>query len=209
MAWYSSAPARRSLQVLADLLVVGWTVLWVLIGRAVHQRTLERFEPAERLVETGGRINDGVATADGQLSDLPWVGDSLAGVLDGLLGVGDPVAQTGQDLLASGESLADMLWMLVSAGPIITALAVWLPFRLHFLLRSRSLASTLRRVDDPEGLLALRGLATLPVGTLASIDRDPLDAWRRGDPEVVRQLAQAQARSLGVRLPGPRSGPPR
>lgn len=209
MAWYSAAPARRSLQVLADLLVIGWTVLWVLIGRAVHHRTLERFEPAGRLVETGDRINNGVTTADDQLADLPWVGDSLSGVLDGLLGVGDPVAQTGQDLLASGESLADMLWMVVSAGPIITALAVWLPFRLHFVLRSATTAANLRRVDDPEALLALRGLATLPLGTLAAIDRDPMEAWRRGDPVVVRELAEAQARTLGVQLPARRFEPPR
>ncbi|OFS11692.1 hypothetical protein [Kytococcus sp. HMSC28H12] len=201
MAWYSSAPARRSVQVLSDLAMAGWTLLWVLVGRAAHHHVLERFAPAERLVESGDRINDGVQGADQRLSDLPLVGDLASGVLDGLLGVGDPVTETGRELLASGERLADTMWLAVTGLPVLTALLVWLPVRLHFAVRSAATAANLRRVDDPEALLALRGLATLPVGTLASIDRDPVAAWRRGDEEVVHELARAQARELGVQLP--------
>lgn len=201
MAWYSSAPARRSVQVLSDLAMAGWTLLWVLVGRAAHHHVLERFAPAERLVESGDRINDGVQGADQRLSDLPLVGDLASGVLDGLLGVGDPVTETGRELLASGEQLADTMWLAVTGLPVLTALLVWLPVRLHFAVRSAATAANLRRVDDPEALLALRGLATLPVGTLASIDRDPVAAWRRGDAEVVHELARAQARELGVQLP--------
>ncbi|MFC0359749.1 hypothetical protein CYJ76_00195 [Kytococcus schroeteri] len=201
MAWYSSAPAHRSVQVLSDLAMAGWTLLWVLVGRAAHHHVLERFAPAERLVESGDRINDGVQGADQRLSDLPLVGDLASGVLDGLLGVGDPVTETGRELLASGERLADTMWLAVTGLPVLTALLVWLPVRLHFAVRSAATAANLRRVDDPEALLALRGLATLPVGTLASIDRDPVAAWRRGDEEVVHELARAQARELGVQLP--------
>ena len=190
---------------LADLAVLCWTVLWVLIGRSVHDSTIERFSPAGRLVETGDRINSGVAGADGQLSDLPMVGDSLSGVLDGLMGLGDPVSQSGRDLLESGESLADMLWLTVSGGPILTALLVWLPFRLHFVWRSAALASQLRTVEDAESLLALRALTSQPLGTLARIDADPLAAWRRGDEDVVRALARTEARSMGVRLPSDRA----
>ncbi|WP_462417458.1 hypothetical protein [Kytococcus sp. Marseille-QA3725] len=204
MAWYSSAPTRRSLQVLTDLAVAAWAVLWVLIGRAVHHQTLERFRPAERLVETGDELNDGIADADERLGDLPLVGDAMSGALDGLLGVGDPISETGRELLANGESLADLLWLTVSGGPILTAVLVWLPFRLHFAVRSATTAANLRRVDDPESLLALRALSHLSVGQLASLDRDPVGAWRRGDERVVRDLAEAEARELGVHLPAPR-----
>lgn len=186
---------------LVDLLVLAWCVLWVLVGRAVHDATIERFSPAERLVDTGRTINDGIDRADGQLGEIPMVGDHLGGVLDGLLGVGDPVSQTGQDLLESGESLAEMLWLVVSGGPMLTVLLLWLPLRVRFALRSRRTAEELRRVEDPEALLALRALSSLPVGTLAAIDPDPVAAWRRDDREVVARLARAQARDLGVRLP--------
>jgi len=49
-------------------------------------------------------------------------------------------------------------------------------------------------------LLALRALTTQKLSAITKIDADALGAWRRGEPEVVRRLAQLELRSSGVKL---------
>jgi hypothetical protein len=57
-------------------------------------------------------------------------------------------------------------------------------------------------VDSSAGidLLALRALSSQKLSTLSGIDEDAMAAWRRGDEKVMRQLAQLELRSSGVRL---------
>ncbi len=49
-------------------------------------------------------------------------------------------------------------------------------------------------------LLALRALATQKLAAITAVDADALAGWRRGDPDIVRRLAQLELRSSGVRL---------
>ena len=48
-------------------------------------------------------------------------------------------------------------------------------------------------------LFALRALANRPLPRLTEISPDPVEAWRRGDSEVVRALAALELRSIGLR----------
>ena len=45
MKLFADTPVRRTLQVVADLLFVVWLVLWVWIGMAVHDGTLDARRP--------------------------------------------------------------------------------------------------------------------------------------------------------------------
>ncbi|MCU1424066.1 MAG: hypothetical protein JWM51_357, partial [Microbacteriaceae bacterium] len=49
-------------------------------------------------------------------------------------------------------------------------------------------------------LLALRALTGQKLSMLASVDPDPVAAWRRGDPDVVRALAALELKSSGIRI---------
>ena len=60
--------------------------------------------------------------------------------------------------------------------------------------------SKLVRSGAPLDLIALRGLMTLPIDVVAAQHPDPAGAWRRGDPEVVRRLAELQLQRFGVAL---------
>ena len=55
MKLFADTPARRTLQVVGDLLFVAWLVLWVWVGTAVHDGTMELAGP--------GRQTDSAATA--------------------------------------------------------------------------------------------------------------------------------------------------
>lgn len=58
---------------------------------------------------------------------------------------------------------------------------------------------------DPDGLdvLALRALASAPVAQLAVTGDGLLAAWREGDPEVIRNLAQVELARLGLYIRTP------
>ena len=49
MKLYADAPARRLAQVLVDLLVLVWVVLWVRVGLTVHGATLELAAPGRQM----------------------------------------------------------------------------------------------------------------------------------------------------------------
>ncbi|NNH54440.1 hypothetical protein HLB15_19615, partial [Promicromonospora citrea] len=51
---------------------------------------------------------------------------------------------------------------------------------------------------DP-ALLALRALANQPLRALARVTDDPVAAWRSGDEDTIRALADLELRSLGLR----------
>jgi hypothetical protein len=48
-------------------------------------------------------------------------------------------------------------------------------------------------------LLALRALATQPLGRLTRVAPDVAEAWRRGDDATVDALAALELRQLGLR----------
>ena len=58
-------------------------------------------------------------------------------------------------------------------------------------------------LTDPDGheLLALRALANGTLADLAGVGGDPVAAWRRGDPLVMRRLAGLELKRAGVRPP--------
>ncbi|WP_143553865.1 hypothetical protein [Serinicoccus sp. CNJ-927] len=59
MRWYADAPARRSRQVTADLLVLAWVVLWVLVGRWVFGLVMTLAAPATRCARRGRACSQG------------------------------------------------------------------------------------------------------------------------------------------------------
>jgi hypothetical protein len=85
--------------------------------------------------------------------------------------------------------------------PIITILVLWLVPRLLFVRRASAVKAQVQSGASLD-LLALRALSTQRLSTLAKVDGDPLAAWRRGDEAVVRQLAQLELKSSGVRMEG-------
>jgi len=71
--------------------------------------------------------------------------------------------------------------------------------RIRFAVRASMLAKQLRAGASLD-LLALRALSSQKLSTVLAVDADPLAAWRRGDPAVVRALAQLELEASGVRL---------
>jgi hypothetical protein len=198
MRFYAERPARASLQLLADVLAVGWVTLCVLLARAAHGVVLRLQEPARALAGAGDSISGAFDDAARTASDVPFVGDDLARALATGTGAGDSLATAGQEQVETIAAVAlgtGVIVMLLGALPV---LLVWLPLRLRYARLARS-AVAARAVDTD--LLALRAIARRPVRQLLAVSPDPAAAWRRDDRGVVRALAALELRSLGLRAP--------
>jgi hypothetical protein len=198
MRIYAERPARASLQLLTDLLAVGWIALCVYIARTAHDLLLMLQEPARALTGAGESIRGAFSDAASTASGVPFVGDDLARALGTGTGAGESLATAGRDQMAAIASFALGTGIAIVVFGALPVLLVWLPFRLRYARQARS-AVTARAVDTD--LLALRAITRRPVRRLLEVSPDPAAAWRRDDRAVVRELAALELRSLGLRAP--------
>lgn len=200
MKLYADSPVRRSLQLVGDVLLVGWVWLWVWTAQTLREATLALAGPGEQLRDAGTGLAEQLRSAGSRVGDLPLVGDEVRAPFDGAGGAAERIAAAGQAQVDAVESLAFWLGLVVGGIPVLVALAVYVPLRWRFV---REATAGRRFVDDVDDLdlFALRALANQPLHRLARISDDPAGAWRRRDPDVVRRLAVLELRDRGLAAP--------
>ncbi|MGW7607969.1 hypothetical protein ACWGKW_11960 [Streptomyces sp. NPDC054766] len=200
MRLYAQTPARRSRQVLADLIAVALIAAAVWFALAVRDAILLLAEPGRKAQSAGDSLAGGLGDAGDAASKVPFVGGSLKKPLlsaaDAATGLSD-AGQSLEDLVGRVATLAAVALIVLSVAFV---LLLWLPPRLHWIRRS---ATTRRLLDAPGGadLLALRAL-TGPQRDLAAVSAPPgglADAWRRGDQQVIADLSKVTLRQAGLR----------
>lgn len=198
MRFYAERPARVALQLLGDLLAVGWLVLCVLAAGAARELILDLQGPAQTMVAAGDSIRGAFDNAARTAQQVPFVGDDLARGLGSGTGAGEALATAGREQLETITAVALGTAVGIVVLGALPLLLVWLPLRVRYARAARS-AVAVRSVDSD--LLALRAIARLPVRRLLKVSPDPAAAWRRGDRAVVHGLAALELRSLGLRAP--------
>lgn len=204
MTLYAALPARRIRQVAADLLMLAWVLVWIRIGMAVHASTMELAGPGRRLEGAGRGFREKLTTAGDGVDDLPLLEDRVAKPFRDASGAGSSIEDAGTDLVTAVERLATTLGWVTALTPILIGGALWLTIRLRFVRRATAAQGLVDSVDDLD-LFALRALANQPLSRLATISLDPAGAWRRAEPETVRELAVLELADCGLRPPGPRT----
>jgi hypothetical protein len=190
---YADRPALRSRQLVADLALLAWALLWVLVARVVHAAVLVLAEPGVQLESLGRSLGDTMGDAAGVARDVPLVGDDLSTPFASLGDAGDGVAGAGQGLQ---DAVATLDWVLAVALVVIPvgwALVRWAGWRLGWARQARAAG-----VLDVE-LLAARAVATAPLPALAGLPAGTGAAWRAGDVTATRALAELELRRLGLR----------
>jgi hypothetical protein len=200
MKLYADLPARRTRQLVADILVLLWVALWVWLGRQVHNVVLTLQTPANQLTQAGQSVEGALNGAGEQAGQLPLVGDGLEQWLDKAAGAGTTISDAGTAMADTVAKLALVLGLITALVPIVSVAWVWLWVRISFV---REASSAQRFIDAREDLdlFALRAMATQPMKALAAVSDDPAGAWRRQDQEVIRRLAVLELREQGLRPP--------
>ena len=202
MTLYSELPARRTRQVVADVVVAVWTVVWIRVGLALHDAVMALAAPGREIADAGSGLENNLRSAGERVSSVPLIGDDVRTPFDRAGDAGAALRGAGEAQVAAVEALATFLGVTVALLPIVALLLLWLPRRIRFARQATAAAALLRSGADLD-LFALRALARRPLTELAHIHPDPAGAWRAGDPAVVRSLAALELAAVGMRVPGP------
>ncbi|MGQ0483311.1 MAG: hypothetical protein ACT4O0_20085 [Pseudonocardia sp.] len=195
---YAERPGRLSLQVLADLLALGWLATLLCLGDAARGLLLRLQVPASGLTDAGNSIGEAFASAAGTATRVPFVGDELAAALDGGRAAGASLAAVGQRQFETIATLATGTAALIVLLGVLPLLLGWLPLRLRY---ARAAGAAVSCRDGGTDLLALRALTGLPMRRLRAVSDNPASGWRESDPAVLSGLAALELRRLGLRAP--------
>ncbi|GAA1433386.1 hypothetical protein GCM10009616_25240 [Microlunatus lacustris] len=200
MGIYAQRPARRAGQLLGDALVLGWVLLWAVVGVLVDRTVSLLSGPAQQTAETAEQIRDSFADAAGQAGQVPGLGEQLRRPFDSAGGSLGQLVASAERQVAVVERVAALTGWLTFAVPVAVVLAFWLPSRIRFHRRAKAAQAFLDSSADLD-LFALRALAAQPMHVLAAISPDPVAAWRAGDRAVITRLAEVELRRSGLDLP--------
>jgi hypothetical protein len=195
---YATTPGRLLAQMTSDAVVVLWTVVWVLVGLAVHSAVTSIAAVGRQLNDGATGVSDNLNSAGDSTDEVPLIGDALSKPLRAASRAALDIAGAGHSLDTTATWLAVVLGLAVAAPPILFVGLPWLVLRIRF-VRRKWTALTLAATPAGEQLLALRALANRPLAKLAAVSIDPVGAWRRDDAIAIRGLANLELRSSGIR----------
>ena len=198
MKLYADRAAPRMRQFITDLLVVAWVYVWIRVAMRLFDLIQELAVPGRKLENAGNGLADNLGKIGDKIGDVPVAGKSLAAPFGDAANAARSLAGAGQQQQDVINELAWVLAVMLLVVPLGLVLFVWLPLRIRWVRRA-SAAVKLRGVQAGRVLLALRALATQPLGRLVKLDPDIATAWRRGDPDAVESLARLHLRRLGLR----------
>ncbi len=199
MKLYSDYPARRTAQISADVIALAFVALFVWIGTLVYAAIAVLAVFGRSIEDAGNGFEETMADAGDALGGVPLIGGGIRQPFDAASGAGTVLADAGraqQDLVMTS---ALIIGIVVALIPILLVVVIWLRRRLRWARRATE-ARNLSRLEDGPDILALRALMNADYREIRGIDREPVDAWRRGDKQVMRALAQLELREAGVRL---------
>jgi hypothetical protein len=199
MKIYSDFAGRRTRQIIADIAALVAISLWIWFGVTVFHVVNSLAFFGIKMQEAGAGFEDAMTDVGDTLGQIPLIGPGIRVPFDGASGAGASLEAAGVAQQEAVLQLAITLGIGIPALPILTILAIWLIPRIRFIRRAGR-AKQVVKAQAGMDLLALRALTSQKLSAIAKIDPDALGAWRRGEPEVVRRLAQLELRSSGVRV---------
>jgi len=131
------------------------------------------------------------------ISGLPLVGEAAGRPFIGASDAASTLVAAGRDQQEAVGTASLVVGLLVAGLPVVVILLTWLRRRIAFVRRASSVSALLRSPGGDD-LLALRALSTLDARELAAVTPDPVAAWRAGDVDTVRRLADLALRDAGV-----------
>lgn len=199
MKLYSDYPARRTAQIVADLVALTFISAFIWIGTIVYAAIAVLAVFGKTIEDAGNGFEETMADAGETLGGVPFIGGGIRAPFDAASGAGTLLAQAGQAQQDLVMTAAVIIAIVVAAIPILLVAWIWLRRRMTWARRATEARNLSRLADGPD-ILALRALMHADYRQIREIDREPVDAWRRGDMQVMRQLAQLELREAGVKL---------
>lgn len=190
-------PLRRAIHATGDLVLAGWCLVWALVAWGLKSIVDTLAIPAQGISDQTATLATRLDDTARQLRDVALVGEQLAQpfgpMADSLRGLSRQAAEQVQTV----HDIGWLLFFVVFLMPSLTVALLYLPPRIR---RARESAAARAYVDQLSDLdlFALRAMAKAPMTKLAKISSDPAGAWRRGDQETIRALADLELKRVGI-----------
>ncbi|ASD22962.1 MULTISPECIES: hypothetical protein [Cryobacterium] len=199
MQIYSDYAAHRSRQVAVDVIAVAAIAAWIGLGAFVYSLVIDLARFGEQMESAGSDFSTTMTDIGDRFGGMPLIGGGIRAPFEAASGAGQSLEAAGRSQQEAVLNLAVGLGWGIAVVPVATILLFWLVPRLRF---TRRAATTRRlvRAGITVDLLALRALTNQKLSVFAAVDADPVSAWRRGDPEVMRSLAALELKASGVRI---------
>lgn len=198
MQLYADQPARRMRQIIADLISLGFIVVWIALGVWVYQLIAAFQQLGVQMQEAGAGFESTMTELGDTLGSVPLIGSGIRAPFDGASEAGAALESAGQSQQASVETAAAAVGLFIGIVPVMLILLVWLLPRIRFVVRANE-GKRLLATPGGADLLALRALTTLNMTELARVSEAPASEWRAGNSATVARLAQLQLAELGLR----------
>ncbi len=202
MVFYADIPARRARQLLGDLWLIVWSLLWIWVAIRLHELIMNLAAPGLAIAEGATDLAGNISSAGDSISQVPLVGDTLGAPFDGMSAAALSIADAGQATADAVALLARFLSISLAVLAIMSFAVFWVPIRIAFIRRATAARQFVDANEDLD-LFALRAMARQPLHVLARISDDPAGAWRRQDREIIDALAALELREEGLRPPSP------
>lgn len=199
-------PDRRwlaFLRVLADTIVVAWTVVWAYLGWLIFQTILGLEVIADGITSTGATFNQWIASFRHAVpGGIPLLTQFLLNVADTLQKYsGNPLVSAGHQIHDAIFHAAVVLALLVALPPILLVLLPYTGWRWRDMRETGAalafvrIASLTGRADAARAVLAYRAVTTLSFRHLMKASADPV-----GDLVEHRyeRLADAMLKRAGL-----------
>src|SRR5215210_2102159 len=173
MGFYAQRPGRLAGQLLGDVLVLVWVVLWAAAGIVVDRTVSLLAAPARQTAETAQRLSSSFSDAADQAAQLPGLGDQLRQPFDAASGSLGDLVSSATHTVDTIHQIAALLGWMVFLIPVSVLVAFWLPRRIRFYRLAKAAQGFLDEQADLD-LFALRAMATQPMHVLAGISPDPV-----------------------------------
>ena len=200
---YPDRPLPAMLRGLADLIVIAWTIAWVVLGWLIYKTVLGLEVIADGLTSTGHTFNGWIKQFhDAIPGGIPGVTQFLLNIADALRKYsGDPLVSAGHQVHDAIIQVAVVLAVLVALPPILLFLLPYGAWRWRDMreigaaLAFVRIASMTGRADQARAVLAYRAVSTLSFRQLMSASADPVGdiAERR-----YERLANAMLKRAGL-----------
>ena len=183
-------------QVLVDVLLLVWTVGWVVLGIVVAHEVRGLADLSDATSKTARAV---VAVGDA-VKDLPLVGAQVQAPADAVRDAGVEAVASSRSARASARRVGVLLGVSIAAIPSLPVVLLYLPARLATARERRALRLALASGSHPalEEVLAWRALAHLPYRALRAASDDPARDLSRGH---YGPLADAELRWFGLARP--------
>src|SRR4029450_7301872 len=116
MRWYAERPDRRARQVLADALVLTWTIIWIWFATKAFDLVSQLPVPGRKRESGATSLAGSLADAGQRAGDVPLIGGALSAPLNAASQASNSVAGAGQDMQDAVRDVAWLLGLLVGGG---------------------------------------------------------------------------------------------